>query len=100
MGRSPADRGECCEAAEATATTAGIERVARVGDLSTPQLGDRVHICPRRNNLVGGRLMTFAAGLLLGTILGTCLGALILSAFGAAKSDDSARDWRSDTPSL
>ena len=38
--------------------------------------------------------MTFAAGLLLGTIL-----ALILSAFGAAKSGDSASDWRSDTPS-
>jgi hypothetical protein len=35
--------------------------------------------------------MTFAAGLLLGTILGTCLGALILGAFGAAKPNESAR---------
>jgi hypothetical protein len=38
--------------------------------------------------------MTFAAGLLLGTILGTFLGALILSAFGAVKSGDSASDWK------
>jgi hypothetical protein len=36
--------------------------------------------------------MTFAAGLLLGTILGTCLGALIVGAFGIAKSGDSASD--------
>ena len=34
--------------------------------------------------------MTFAVGLLLGTMLGTCLGALILGAFGAAKPNDSA----------
>ena len=38
--------------------------------------------------------MTFAAGLLLGTMLGTCLGALILSAFGAAKPDEGARPPR------
>ena len=36
--------------------------------------------------------MTFVAGLLLGTILGTCLGALILGAFGVAKARDGASD--------
>ena len=36
--------------------------------------------------------MTFVAGLLLGTILGTCLGALILGAFGVAKARDGATD--------
>ena len=39
----------------------------QVGDLSTPQLGDRVATAPGVIISLEGRLMTFAAGLLLGT---------------------------------